>query len=265
MRIILTILLFLSINLAYSQNILEEGFETWPPPGWKIVDSDADSNQWEQGSFFNGWNVSTGNYCATSASWSPVTGALQPDNWLISPEIDLIFGNTYVLGWWFSAQDSLFPNEYYSILISTSDSIQSFTDVVHQETAVFDADLIYREHDITPYSGQKVYIAFRHHNVSNQFYLNIDDIVVKQIVGIGEPGIMNALKLFPNPVSDKLFLISENEINSIKLFNNLGKLLINQNINKKSSEFDLSGFFNGVYYLRIETEQGIINRIILKL
>ncbi|MFC1732961.1 choice-of-anchor J domain-containing protein [candidate division KSB1 bacterium] len=263
-KILSIIILILTVNISFCQSVLEEGFETWPPAGWTIVDSDGDTNQWEQGSVFNGWTVNSGNHCATSASWSPTSGPLFPDNWLISPQIMLVSGNSYKLSWWVNTLDSIYPDEYYGVLISTSDSIQTFISLF-EDTTVYDTSYTYKELNISSYAGQNVYIAFRHFNVSNQFYLNIDDVSVEQTVGIYENAKIVQLDIFPNPVSDKLHIISNEELIRLRLYNNIGSLILEKEIKDFSCNLQFSSLEKGVYYLNLETKKGAISRIITKI
>ena len=66
-----------------------------------------------------------------------------------------------------------------------------------------------------------------------------------------------AVKLFPNPTSN-FFQITENEfVNEVEIFNIVGKRMIAaQHVNGKS--YDISGFPNGLYLVRMTNEEGQI-------
>ena len=77
--------------------------------------------------------------------------------------------------------------------------------------------------------------------------------------------LLNAVKVFPNPTSGKIFYEGlDAEINRVEVYDILGKNIKNQ-FSKNEPTIDLSGFPEGIYFLKIETNQGVLNRkIILK-
>lgn len=154
-----------------SKYALFEGFEgeTFPPAGWLALDEDGDENNWVQ----YGWNSYTGMYGVASASWIgvPVT----PDNWLISPQVN-ISNATHELLFHVVGQDADWSAENYSVLISTTGTaVADFTEVYNAvSTADWEAIAI----DLAAYDGQDIYIAFRHHNISDMYIIVMDDIYV---------------------------------------------------------------------------------------
>jgi hypothetical protein len=73
-------------------------------------------------------------------------------------------------------------------------------------------------------------------------------------------------KIFPNPTTGKLTISSEYTINSIVLYNTIGNQLqsVNNNSNPKSeTTLDLSTFAKGVYFIKININNQIINQRIL--
>lgn len=59
------------------------------------------------------------------------------------------------------------------------------------------------------------------------------------------------LKIFPNPAKDKVALLCNEPIESIRLFNIWGQILIDRK-NTSSKELDVSGLKNGIYVLEIK-------------
>jgi hypothetical protein len=73
----------------------------------------------------------------------------------------------------------------------------------------------------------------------------------------------NAVKVFPNPTSGALFLEGlDAEINGVEVYDILGKNIKNQ-FSKSQNKIDLSGIPEGIYFLKIETNQGVLNRKII--
>jgi hypothetical protein len=107
---------------AGGTEILNENFESGDiPSSWIIIDNDADGYYWQlrsisaQDSYGN--DVGNGYYCATSASYeSSISSALNPDNWLIIPNVELGGTLTFVA----RGQDPDWPDEVFGVYVSTN-------------------------------------------------------------------------------------------------------------------------------------------------
>lgn len=158
------------------QTELYEGFEgeAFPPEGWSMQDIDQDGENWFAYDFEG--TAFVGNRSAASASFINGVGALNPDNYLISPKVSI--SADYILSYAIGAQDPNFPNEKYSVLISTSGTnTADFTNEIITETLV-DGDWHNLQFSLNDYAGQDVYIAFRHWDVTDMFYLKLDEVFV---------------------------------------------------------------------------------------
>lgn len=155
-----------------------EGFEsyTFPPTEWNSIDSDADNYKWIRYSS----NPYFGVGCAASASWTASTGALSPDNWLITPPLLIpdIQGMEAIIEWYVAAHSPSFFDEHCGIYVSTTyDNPSDFT-LLFDETMT-DNQWQYRAETLAEYAGQRIFIAFRHFNSFNQNYLKIDNLRVR--------------------------------------------------------------------------------------
>lgn len=156
-----------------------------------MVDADNDGHNWMT---MGEWLISRGSssdpgtlcYGGTgnamvSESWSTSDGALTPDNWLISPAIVLPSTGTYGVTWYAKSQDADYPDNY-SVYVGTSNDIAALgaTTPVYSGTAEVDE---FAQHAamLDTYAGQTVYVAFRHHNVSDKFVLIIDQFQVSEV------------------------------------------------------------------------------------
>ena len=155
-----------------------EGFESSTLPCWQTVDADGDGFCWTpvlQGAGRNGGG------CLSSASYdNDSEEALTPDNWLISPKFQIpASGLPLELSWYAAAQDPDYPADHYSVYISTTDSaVSSFTTAVFSETLTSDV-FVRHSVDLSAYAGQQIFVAFRHHNCTDEFMMKIDDVAIK--------------------------------------------------------------------------------------
>jgi len=184
---------------SYGGNVMYESFEGGIPATFTNIDNDGDGYLYDVNPAPTG-GVSnyTGANCIISRSWdqSPLT----PDNYLILPMV-VPSATENFLSFFAAAQDPDYPAENYTVYVSTTTpDIASFTTVLSTETL---ADNIWREKrfSLAAYVGQPIYIAIRHHDVTDMFYWKIDDIRFPQ-APVGVQDVVandNTIKIFPNP------------------------------------------------------------------
>ncbi len=178
---LLLTLCFACSQLVTAQTYFSDDFSSGNLDSWTLIDSDGDGNNWYNVDLDDGVQEEH----ASSASWIPTPPAgeiLFPDNWMISPAIDLTSasGNVF-LEWKAYAQDQDWANENYTVYVATASDIAtlqasptSFNEIIGPSAGYVDRNI-----DVTSFVGQTIYVAFRHHNVSDQFRLNIDDVTVR--------------------------------------------------------------------------------------
>ena len=173
-------------NVAY----FTDNFDDGDISDWTTIDNDGDTYGWDATNYGQSTDLSATagahsvDYAVSSASWDQTDGALTPDNWLISPSIDLSAASgTVFLEWFVAGQDQTWASEVYRVLVSTTGTaISDFTEVYADETVQASGpdgnDYWKRTADLSAYAGQTIHVAFQHHNCSDQFRINLDDISV---------------------------------------------------------------------------------------
>ena len=89
-------------------------------------------------------------------------------------------------------QDASYADEHFAIYVGTTANLEDMVQVSDEYVAT--GEYLKYEADLTAYAGQTIYIAIRHFNVTDMFYLNIDKVVVKAHEGsapVGMPGDVN--------------------------------------------------------------------------
>jgi subtilisin family serine protease len=245
-----------------------EGFESiyFPPKGWIIRDSDNDGVYWFG---FSGDEVAyEGITCAVSVSRLDNGEILTPDNWLILPKLGVSESNniqSFELNYWITSQPET-AQEYYSVMVSTTDNQESsfepfFSEIVNNNS------WISRSIEL---SSEVKYIAFRHHNVTGQAYLKIDDIQVELHTSENDinviPYITKLISNYPNPfnpITTISYTIGEPGNVLLEIYNIKGqkiKELVNENHkpgdyqviwNAKDNSNNSVG--NGIYLYRIKS------------
>ena len=173
-------------------------FENGGMQGWTTIDADGDGFTWMLGSELmgTGYGHDGSNDLVLSQSYSNSYGALNPDNYLVSPQVQL--GG--LVRFYACAQDASYAAEHFGLAVSTTSNnnpsaftmVQEWTMTakggdgakpVDRNTRSGRAQGTWYEYtvDLSAYSGMG-YVAIRHFNCTDMFYLDVDDIT------IGEPG-----------------------------------------------------------------------------
>jgi hypothetical protein len=160
--------------------LLNESFDNGIPSNWTVLDKDDDGYSWALTTEIigeaGGFNGTEG---VASQSFSNQEGPLTPDNYLISPEITITH-NGYTLSYYVGASDADWYKENYSVLVGTLDG-ETFTPIGTLTTEVVaTADLTQKTFNLDAYKGKTVRIAFRHHDITDQFNMIIDEVKVAQ-------------------------------------------------------------------------------------
>jgi len=292
---------YLSINvLPIGQEytpLLSEGFDTtiidtipnyWsqiannPAFPWQAAASIVDETIFYPHNFSAGMIVST--------SWNLTTepqGPLDPDNWLITPQLEIPASATsalleyYVATWLGYPEYNDYWQDHYGVFISTTtNSVGSFGNTpLLQETPPGSmggnsAIWSYRTINLDNYIGSSIYLAFRHYDSAGCYYIMIDDVKVGTIApsGIGEETIhvptATALKAnYPNPFNPSTtiaFDMAASGNTTIDIFNVRGqkvKTVANGFFNAgthrvlwNGDDHNGNSVGSGVYFYRMTTE-----------
>ena len=221
-----------------------------------FVDSDGDGNGWTSVAF----SIDNGNRVADSQSYNG--SALSPDNWLIMGPIDLTNAGDTTLTWLVRGIDPSYCGENYSVYISDSNDIASFTSssLYYDETISSGSDacgntFAERSLDISSAAGQQIYIGFRHYDIYDMFRLNIDDVRVEgEEMGVNDFDNLN-INIYPNP-SNGIFKFNVIEDIDYKISNILGQNILEGKFINGLNNIDISEQTNGVYIIRLTNIKG---------
>ena len=143
---------------------------------WTVWDDDEDGYGWE---YTNGDGIKahSGTGVMASASYDNNFGVLYPDNWLVSPWIEL--GGTF--GFYACGQDPSYASEYFTAYVYVNG------DYIELGSATATGVMKAYAYDLSEYEGMEGFVAIRHHNVSDMFRLNVDDITIGEFEPEPEP------------------------------------------------------------------------------
>ncbi len=244
--LLFTLLAVVSISLTAQEVLFNEPFDsqTELPAGWTNIDADGDTYVW-YADWYEGDVLET---YAVSESWNE--DPLTPDNYLVSPQIDLRNVTApAVLYWTIGVGDEEWPAEKYQVNISTTTpTVDGFTNSVFEE--ILEADAYYwnkRQIDISSFVGQQIYIAWRHYDCSDNYKLLLDSvrIDVADIVKTNDLTQDN-FRIYPNPVINDLYLDNV-KANHVVIYNLLGESILERQI-IANKPINVSSLRKGVYF-----------------
>jgi hypothetical protein len=242
------------------------------------VDADGDTQNWGVFDFMtanNGAPVGTSfdaqGELLGSFSWDPATQApLTPDNWIITPAIDLTSLTAATLSWGRASVDPDYEAENYSVYVVTAvDQTALLTALVaatpvYTETIAVGDEWLERSVNINSFAGQNnVYVAFRHHACTDEFILVIDDILVANTAGLEENKM--DVSIFPNPAADVLNVNTSLEVTSVKVFGLDGKIVLSENVDGFNVQINIAELTSGAYIVEaIGANGGVVRTNFIK-
>jgi hypothetical protein len=170
------LLLFLALVTFSAQAQISESFEggTTVPAGWTVI-SGGDTNTW------------VGTDLATSTTiqaehgtkvFSILYGATAHNDYLVTPQFDVIPGTTNLLSFWARSRDAAYPEMIDVVLSTTSATAGAFTVTLLPNVAPESGTDFYKYTvDLSAYAGQPVYVGF-HSTTTDMFAFDIDNVVI---------------------------------------------------------------------------------------
>lgn len=240
---------------ANAQSLLEEGFENGLPSGWTTLDADGDGYTWTDEYGFDGH---TG-ISITSASYINGLGALTPDNWLVTPAVNLVSNAT--LTFWVCGQDASWSAEHYGVFISTTSATDpsAFTQLMEETIGSKDqSPWTQKSVNLSAYTGHNVYIAFRHFNCTDMYMINLDDVEIS--LGTGVATVNSEVSVYPIPANNVVNVNAASNISNVEVYTISGQKVGDFTANGRTTSINTENLSAGMYMMKVNTENGVINK-----
>jgi len=249
---------------------------------WLVIDADGDGENWH---FFNAGTAEGPDVWLRSFSYINSQGPITPDNYVISPAIDLT-GQTgeLTLSWKVAGQDPNFSAEKYSVYVAAASAVDAVqtadevTDVFLNSAVTFSetvtdngtpvgpAYFFQKTLDISSFAGQNIYVAFRHHDSTDQFAILIDEVEVTAGDVSVDSHLASSFSIYPNPTTDII-----NISNGVDAIENVTITDLNGRVVKEISlavveqtQINISDLAQGVYILNATSNGKTITEKIVK-
>ena len=225
---------------------------------WTFIDADGDGNNWMHSTDYFSSFYHNGSDALISASYTNQLGALTPDNYAITPKIN-VPAEGATIEWYDSPYQAAYP-DYYGVFVSTTGTnAADFTNQIFAGSV--GSDWVKRSRSLAAFAGQQIYIAFRHYNITDAYWFGIDDIKVTAGNTASITEVENAnVFLFPNPVSNILHIEAQG-IQEVNVIDVNGRTVMSM---QNTNTIDMSNLANGVYFVRVITTEGVSTQKIAK-
>jgi hypothetical protein len=252
---------------------------------WYLINADGDDF---------GWGVNTDALTAAedqgftggfgfSASYDNATGPLTPDNSLITQAFAIPAGSDATLTYKVGGLDPDYYSEHYAVYVLTDEAfttvfadIEAGTATVEDFTALLVNPLLEETLDavtatdktvtISGYAGQSVRVIFRHYDVTDQYYLLLDDVTVTTQLGVNSV-LASKFSVYPNPVANFVNLTNDSNIsiNSVQIADLNGRIIKTVNTSAvATAQINVSDLSSGMYMMTVNTDQGSMTKKIVK-
>lgn len=255
-KITLLAALFAGFAMNAQTTFFSDDFNDEDVSDWTLYDEDGDGNFWAD--IFvvqdqNGNPVTPVSIISRSWQVAPLT----PDNWIVSPAIDLTTTTGDVqLSWKVQAAAATWDNEKYSVYVGTSSDIADLEAATVTFTEIYDdpQDLgtqYERTLDLSSLAGQIVYLAFRHHDVTDMDYLSIDDVMINGVLSVGTAEFQGFNYFVAN---NQLNLSANTSMEKVALYNMLGQQVVSQKLSSNNETVELSALQSGIYIATVSID-----------
>ena len=224
------------------------------------IDADGDGYNWE---IRQNWSTPDNPFSATSASVDISEVPLFPENYLVTPyklDCEQVMFRACV-------QDITHPAEHLGVAVSTTEanSADDFTIIWDVDMTAKDEGNWYQFNvDLREYQGQDIYVAIVHYNCTDQFMVNVDDILLnRQFDNVAENA-FNAVSVYPNPASEKILVESQVVVNQYTIYNVAGEMILSNPVGEISFEVNVNELPAGAYIIKLISEGCTESRRFLK-
>ncbi|MGY0393407.1 choice-of-anchor J domain-containing protein [Bizionia sp. KMM 8389] len=246
----------LTLTFSAQAQLFSDDFEDQDISDWTIIDQDGD------GFNFMAYDPSIAqdglNNYMSSESWNSGVGPLTPNNYAISPAIDVTNNEDLVLTYVVGGQDALYSEEVYTVYVSTGNTIADFSNPAI--TVSFNEDLgddinaagnlVERSLNASALNGATtVYIAFRHHDVTDQFMINFDDVSLSGTLLSTDEFALNAIQIFA--ANDVVTLSNIKSEANYRISTISGQAVLNGNTRLATEKINVSNLASGIYIIEV--------------
>ncbi|MCF8228188.1 MAG: choice-of-anchor J domain-containing protein [Bacteroidales bacterium] len=192
-----------------------------------------------------------------AACFSSIPEGGQGNNdWLISPMISL--GTESMLNFFAKSYTDQWGLERFNVGISTTGiDPEDFTILNGDDYLEAPIEWTEYSYDLSDYDNQNVYVAIQCVSFDAFIFMLDEMCVLTTPTGIENPVSGSKLKVYPNPATEIVNLVSEQAINEVRIYNGIGQMVYFAKPGSENFRINTFDFVKGVYVVQINTAAGI--------
>jgi hypothetical protein len=104
------------------------------------------------------------------------------------------------------------------------------------------------------------FFAWYAYSDADEYYIYVDDISIEEGSEIEENSDNTSVNIYPNPAKNLINIKSSDKIENVKIYNLTGQIVFDKMINDNSVQINTSEYKSGIYFIKIRTKDGLINK-----
>jgi len=179
------------------------------------------------------------------------------NDWLISPKVNL--GSGAQFSFFVKSYTDEYGLEEYKVGVSTTGMNPEDFTIISGPTPLQPNEEAWEEmiFDLSDFINQDVYVAINCVS-EDRFIFMVDYLMIQwNPTSVPEAEDLANIKVYPNPASDQINIVSSEEISEIVIFNFLGQKVHAEVVGNNEFRMGTDAFNTGIYYFQIKTESGV--------
>lgn len=211
-----------------------EGFEVGEvgglPLGWEFENVNDDTCWWE---LIANTQWSDNSHTGLQAAHMRFSFSEAHDDWLYSPAMNLIAGNTYTLSFWYKNSPFEDSVEKMNFFVGNLPNSNSMTIELWDNNNIVNTDYVQATVEYTPTESGLQFFGWHAYSDAIQMVLLLDDVTITEEDAVSNENDITLLtnlsiSNYPNPFNPDTtisFSIPQNEVGSLKIYNLKGQLV----------------------------------------
>ena len=203
------------------------------------------------------WNTYEGNQGLYF--FDAVSTAVQNNDWMISPEFSIQGIINPVLSFWAKSVTDEFGLEKIKVSVGNSTNYNDFSVISSGNYVEIPTQWTEFQYDLSDYVGQTIRIGINYigdPSDNDSFVLQMDNFKVEGTLGYQENNISN-FEYYYDSIEKYLKLESDDILKQIEVYNILGQMVINEDINNSNYNLNLNSLSPSIYIFKVQGENGI--------
>ncbi|NHN26819.1 T9SS type A sorting domain-containing protein [Flavobacterium jejuense] len=187
--------------------------------------------------------------------------------WLFSRRLNLTAGTNYSIKFKYRIADGTVYPENFKVTMGTDKTVVAQTNTLQTYNSVPLQAWTQADLSFTPSTSGDYYLGFNCFSLADQYRLAIDDVEITAAVLSTSTFDAKFFKVYPNPVNNMVSISSGSKVtfDTISITDINGRIVKSFTYNAVTeTNINVSDLNSGIYFLKIKTSEGILDKKIIK-